>query len=53
MRALEDVKKTVEKFVNYKLSVDSMIRDILSVRNTESNVFIEFQKMLKMEMENS
>ncbi len=53
VRALEDVKNTIQKFVNYKSSIDSMVRDILSVRNPESTVFIEFQKALKMETENS
>ncbi len=52
-RALEEVKKTVSKFVNYKLSIDSLVRDIVAVRNPESTVFVEFQKILKMEMENS
>ncbi len=53
MRALENVRDMVEKFVNYRNSVDSLVRDIIAVKGPQSRVFLEFQRMLKLESEST
>jgi DNA helicase-2/ATP-dependent DNA helicase PcrA len=49
IRALGDVKKMVEKFIQYKTSTSALVRDIIGIKNPQSNIFKKIQEILSEE----